>query len=195
MPFPERVETERLTLRRWLPEDRAAFEWIWRDPEVAAALRPGLDFDARFVQARFDHHLRHWAEHGFGIWAVEERGVVAGWAGASHPDFVPELAASVEIGWTLQPPFRGRGLATEAARAAAAAAFAHLDLDRVISLIHPPNERSIAVARRLGMRPAEAVRHAHAGVELRVFALERVTTTGRGRVPRGAGSSGRRRGG
>jgi RimJ/RimL family protein N-acetyltransferase len=96
---------------------------------------------------------------------------VAGWAGPSHPTFVPEVAEEVEIGWTLRRAFWGRGLATEAAREAVEASFAHLDRDTLISLIDPGNERSIAVARRLGMTGGRTV--GGAGLALRVYSISR----------------------
>ena len=139
-----------------------------------SALRPGMAYAPVGVgEERLAHHLRHWEQHGFGVWALVERecGEVAGWAGPSHPAFVPELATEVEVGWTLRRPFWGRGLATEAAREAMAAGFAHLDRDELISLIHPDNARSMAVARRLGMTPSRIV--ASAGLRLSVYSVRR----------------------
>lgn len=95
-----------------------------------------------------------------------------GWIGASHPDFVEGLGGEVEIGWTLRAEFRGRGLATEGARAAVDTAFAHLDVPRVISLIGPANAASMAVARRLGMRRDRDVLHATSGTPIGVWALQ-----------------------
>jgi RimJ/RimL family protein N-acetyltransferase len=141
---------------------------VWR------ALRPGMPYAPEGAgEERLAHHLRHWEEHGFGVWALveRERGEVAGWAGPSHPGFVPELAAEVEIGWTLRRPFWGRGLATEAAREAVAVSLEHLHRDELISLIHPSNERSIAVATRLGMRDVRGIRAP--GLDLRVYSLRR----------------------
>jgi RimJ/RimL family protein N-acetyltransferase len=171
--FPERVETPRLVLRRWAEEDREALAAIWSDPDVWRSLRPGVPFQPRVGEERLHHHIRHWDVHGFGLWALVERasGEVAGWAGASHPSFVPEVAEEVEIGWTLRRPFWGRGLATEAASEAVEASFAHLDRDTLISLIDPGNERSIAVARRLGMTEGRTV--GTAGLTLRVYSISR----------------------
>ncbi len=96
-----------------------------------------------------------------------------GWIGASHPTFVPELADEVEIGWTLRPALWGTGLATEGATAAVEAAFRALPVDRVISLIHPRNERSMAVAGRLGMSRAGEATPPDLGQHLIVYALSR----------------------
>jgi RimJ/RimL family protein N-acetyltransferase len=172
--FPERVETERLVLRRWLDGDREAVLGIWADPDVWRAIGPGavgVPFDVEYPSSRFRHHLSHWAQYGFGLWLVEPRGAgeVAGWVGAAHPTYVPDLAGAVEIGWTLRRPFWGQGLASEGAAAAAKAAFAHLALDEVVSLIGPTNTRSIAVARRLGMSPAREVCRPDTGERMLVY--------------------------
>jgi RimJ/RimL family protein N-acetyltransferase len=105
---------------------------------------------------------------------------VAGWIGAAHPTFVPELAEEIEIGWALRRPFWGRGLASEGAAAAVPTAFAHLSPARVISLIDARNERSIAVARRLGMGHVRDVLHPATRAGLRVYAL-----SGEGAATRG----------
>ena len=87
---------------------------------------------------------------------------------------MPELADRVEIGWTLRAAFWGRGLASEAAAAAVATCFAAMDdIGELISLIHPANRRSEAVARRPGMHHARDVRHPELGEDLRVYAIAR----------------------
>jgi RimJ/RimL family protein N-acetyltransferase len=175
MPYPERIQTERLVLRRWTTEDGPAMDAIWRDRDVWRAIRPDVPFDTDQWRSMLDRQLDHWEHCGYGLLAVVERssGEVIGWVGPSHPWFIPELADWIEIGWTLRPPFWGRGLATEGAVAAVSATFAHLDADEVISLIHHTNDRSIAVAARLGMRHARDVLHPELGEDLRVYALSR----------------------
>lgn len=61
--------------------------------------------------------------------------------------------AIVELGWTLVPEHRGRGYATEAARAARRWAA----LESLISLIEPTNIASARVAERLGATPGSSV--------------------------------------
>jgi RimJ/RimL family protein N-acetyltransferase len=175
MAYPERTETERLVLRRWVAGDAPAMEAIWREPEVWRALQPNRSFDRDQWRSMLERHVRHWDIHGFGLWAVttREQQEPMGWIGASHPTFVPELADEVEIGWTLRPALWGKGLATEGARAAIDAAFTELPPDRVISLIDPENHRSIAVASRLGMNPAGEAVPPDLGEPLTVYALSR----------------------
>ena len=172
--FPERLETQRLVLRRWQQSDMAAVVQIWADPDVWSAIGPGAmgrAFDPDYAAGRFDHHMDHWERHGFGMWLAEERadGEIAGWVGAAHPTYVPELADEVEIAWALKRPFWGRGLASEGASAAARTALSSVAREQVISVINPANRRSIAVAEGLAMSPAKDVRRPDTGETLRVY--------------------------
>jgi RimJ/RimL family protein N-acetyltransferase len=172
--YPERVVTVRLELRRWRESDREAQAAIWAEPAILASLRPDGGDPAAFATESFGRHLRHWDEHGFGPWAIADRdGTVIGWTGAAHPTFIPELADEIEIGWVLRRSCWGRGLATEAATAAVDTAFEHLRPPRLVSIIHPDNERSIGVASRLGMVYASEALHPQVGAQLRVYELRR----------------------
>ena len=57
----------------------------------------------------------------------------------------------IEIGYHLRRDHWGKGFATETATACRDYAFAHLQVDRVISLIRPENIPSRRVAERNGM--------------------------------------------
>jgi RimJ/RimL family protein N-acetyltransferase len=194
MQYPERLETDSLLLRRWRSDDAEAMRALWSDPEVWAALGGAPDGDSREVaQASLRRQLGHWDRHGFGLWAVVphgERGPV-GWAGGWFQDIAPALDGEIEIGWTLRRAFWGRGLATEAAGAAIAAVFELLSPARLISLIAPANERSAAVARRLGMRQ-DSETLSRTGLPLRVFALaasgEQAYSSSRGASPQSTSS-------
>ncbi len=174
--YPEQIETDRLLLRRWREDDAAAYAAIWRDPDVWSALGGGSGADpSELAPQALAKQLRHWAEYRFGLWAAipdDAEGEPVGWIGAWRQDVAPALAGEIEIGWTLRRPWWGRGLATEGARAAAAGAFKHLPVERVISLVAHANLRSAAVAGRLGMRPHTDT-PSREGRPLRVYALAR----------------------
>ena len=55
-----------------------------------------------------------------------------------------------EIGWALAAPFRGRGYATEAVRAAVAWGDVRFARGRTVCLIDPENLASIRVAQKCG---------------------------------------------
>ena len=82
-----------------------------------------------------------------------------GFAGLSHPLWLPGWERTVEVGWRFAREAWGRGYATEAGRAGLAYGFERIGLAEIVSLIHPDNERSLAVAGRLGMRPTERIPH------------------------------------
>lgn len=149
-PAAERVETPRLVLRRWRPDDLDAFARINADEETMATVGPSRALSYEESARALDGLIGHWETHGFGLWAVEEAesGRVIGRAGLWHPPDWPD----VEAGWLLVRDRWGRGLATEAARASLAYGFGQRRLDRVGSIIRPGNVASERVATRVGMR-------------------------------------------
>lgn len=152
MAFPELITTERLVLRRWrAPAHTAALAAVNASPEAVRFLNRGVPFTPEQSRLQSERFAAHWDRFGFGLWAVEAEGTVIGFTGLCHPLWFPAYAHEVEAGWRLHPSAWGRGYATEAARAALAAADAHLELERVIACIDPANAASIAVARRVGM--------------------------------------------
>jgi RimJ/RimL family protein N-acetyltransferase len=94
--------------------------------------------------------IGHWAIRGYGSFSVEHR-ATGEWVGRVGPWF-PEGWPAPEIGWTIAPEHWGKGYATEAGRAAIDYAFATLEWQRVIHVILVGNERSVAVAKKLGSR-------------------------------------------
>jgi ribosomal-protein-alanine N-acetyltransferase len=90
----------------------------------------------------------HWHIRGFGRWMVADKATDAplGIVGLYHPDDWPEP----EIGWSLFEAAEGKGVAFEAAMVARSYAYDVLGWSRIVSLIVPHNERSGALARRMG---------------------------------------------
>ena len=115
---------------------------------------------------------RHWDEHGFGLWAVEEResGRLVGRVGVQYHSLWPQ---DPEVGWGLDPAVWGRGYATEAGAAAIGHAFETLGVPRLVSIVHPGNRASIAVQERLGIHPWREIPWPGTGVLLEVRAIER----------------------
>ena len=140
------ARTARLVLRRWEPGDAAAFAAINADPVVTRFVGGPLTRAAS--DAFLDRMLAHWAEHGYGRCAVEMDGVLLGYAGVGpHPLGL----GCPEIGWRLAAHCWGRGLGTEAARAARDLAFGEWGLPRLVAVMHPDNAATLGVARNLGM--------------------------------------------
>ena len=148
---PMSLRTDRLLLRPWRPEDRVPFAALNVDPEVME------HFPARLTRAQSDAFVDRieagFAEHGFGLWAVEVQatGEFIGFTGLAVPLFDAPFMPAVEIGWRLARPAWGHGSASEAARRALAVAFTDYGLAEVVSFTSVANVRSQAVMRRIGM--------------------------------------------
>lgn len=150
------IHTPRLTMRRWRPEDGEAFATMFADPKVMEFYPPAgnrADIDA-FIQ-RIE---RHFATHGFGLWAVEvpEVAPFIGYVGLAHVPFEAHFTPAVEIGWRLMSNHWGKGYATEAARAALNFGFSELDLKEIVSFTVPANRRSWRVMEKIGMSRSDA---------------------------------------
>ena len=82
------------------------------------------------------------------MWALEEKssGHYLGRVGCYFPD----LWLEPEIAWSVTAAGEGRGIAREAALAVRRYAYTQLGWPTAISVISHDNERSIALAKRLG---------------------------------------------
>ena len=147
-PLMTTLQTDRLILRMFKNDDIDAYSAICADPEVTRYLGDGKTLSRTDAWRQMAAILGTWQLRGYGTWAVEEKasGQLIGRVGFIHPDGWP----GIEIGWVLARTHWGRGLATEAAKTCLAHGFSAFGFTHVISLIHPENRRSIAVAERLG---------------------------------------------
>jgi RimJ/RimL family protein N-acetyltransferase len=134
------IETERLTLRPLSRGDLEPWTRFMTDGDARSGLHTSDPVDAEQAAAALDR-FAGLAE--FYTLVVRDTAEVAGWSG-----FVPrelDWGDEVELGWMLMPAARGRGYATEAARALRATR-----QGRIISLIRTDNPASENVARRIG---------------------------------------------
>jgi RimJ/RimL family protein N-acetyltransferase len=147
----ELLKTERLLLRRWRDSDRLPFQQMNADPRVMEFFPAGLS--PAESDALIDRAQAHFDRHGFGPFAVEllENQFFIGFIGLSIPNFDAPFMPAVEIGWRLAFDCRGRGLATEGARAVVNYGFEELGLDNLVSFTVPENLRSRSVMEKLGM--------------------------------------------
>ena len=147
------IEGARIRLRPWRDEDLAPFAAMNADPEVMrhfpATLAPA---ESAAMLARLRVHQ---AEHGWGVWAVEERGGAPflGAVGLLRVGFAARFTPAVEIMWRIAPAFQRRGFAEEAARLALAYGFGTLGLTKIVAFTIPANEPSWRLMEKLGMQP------------------------------------------
>jgi RimJ/RimL family protein N-acetyltransferase len=145
------IVTPRLFLRRWKDADREPFARMNADPAVMRFFPSTLTREES--DRAVDRVYAHFAEHGFGVWAVEVRdtGAFAGFIGLSKPRFEAHFTPCVEIGWRLAREHQGQGLATEGARATVEFAFGRLGLTDLVSFTVPANLPSRHVMEKIGM--------------------------------------------
>jgi ribosomal-protein-alanine N-acetyltransferase len=97
-----------------------------------------------------DRFVRHWAEKGFGVFALEDL-ATGRFLGQCGLNTIEELG-EVEVLYALERAAWGRGLATEAARAVLAFGFDEAQLPRIVAVTRPEHTRSRSVLEKLDMR-------------------------------------------
>lgn len=141
--------TRRLVLRHAHPDDAPFVLELLNDPAFLAHIG---DRQVRTLeQAKLYIHQRilaSYEQHGCGMWVLEEReepsalglcGIVRR-EGLDHED----------LGYALLPEARGRGLASEAARATLHYGFETLGYERLLAIVSPANTVSIRVLEKIG---------------------------------------------
>lgn len=149
-----RIETERLVVRCWAPEDAPALQqalgenlehlrpwmpWIDQEPELLDAKIERL----RGFRGRFDLGQ----DFTYGIFDLDETRVLGG--SGLHTRVGP---GALEIGYWIHKDHINRGYATELVAAVTRIGFAVHDIDRLEIRVDPANLASAAVPRKLGYR-------------------------------------------
>ncbi len=156
MPFqiPE-IETARLILRGHRGSDFQSLSEMWAHPDVVKHIT-GVPSTESHSWARLLNYTGHWAQMGFGYWAVIEKqsGRYIGDIGMA--DFKrkiePSMQGRPEMGWILAPPFQGKGFAFEALQAVITWGRKNLKPTSFVCIIDPENQASIRLALKLGFR-------------------------------------------
>jgi RimJ/RimL family protein N-acetyltransferase len=158
------LETERLYLREWVPDDWIRFKPLVVEPRVIQYINQGGPWPDHRIQTRVLEYIHFGQTRGWHLWPVIHRADAAligfcGFSDGRPPD--------VEIGWRLLPDYWGQGLATEAAKATLDYGFRSWSFSPVIAVAQTPNRASIRVMEKIGMtfdgtmddRGAEVVRY------------------------------------
>lgn len=162
------LQTKNLIIREFTHEDLESFASLLGNKQVMEFSIAG-PLSREQTRVYLEKVLAHYAQHGFGLWAVVYQEKLIGYAGLMRQSIDGEEL--VELGYRLDPSCWGKGLASEAALAISHYAFEVLLLDRLISIIDPKNNRSIAVATRLGMHHwKDAKFH---GIPVQIYCLYR----------------------
>lgn len=134
------VERHRTALQEWLT-------WLDATRSVADVRRY-----AQFAEAQFEQHAAF-------DYAIRYRGTLCGSMGLHNIDWTSRTA---HAGYWISPEFRGLGIVTRAVARLTTLALTRLELHRLEIRVVTENEKSRAVAERLGYRFEGILREAYA---------------------------------
>lgn len=146
------LRTRRLVLRPVTTQDHADLLAHWTAPDVRQFLFDGAVLSPADVTGAIEDSARTFAEAGYGLWLIHER-EGAGLVGTAGLRPLDDLGP--EVIYSLAPAARGKGYATEAARAVMVHALGPLELPAVLAEIDEGNAASLKVIERLGMTQFE----------------------------------------
>jgi len=171
-PLPRAAD--RVVLRRLAPSDLVRFQRYRTDPDVGRFQGWSAMSDAEAVAFLGAMSVSPFCPPGewFQVAIAEPRaGILIGDIGIR----VSQAQHEAEIGFTLDPAFQGRGLATEAVGSAIDLLFATTPVARVVAVTDTRNRASIRLLERVGLqrvRTRNAVVHGEACAE-HVYSLAR----------------------
>lgn len=142
------LETNRLFLRKFKPQDEALLFPLLSDPEVMRFYPKPLN--RRETREWLGKILRSYHKYGISWWAVHRK---------EKQDFIGQIGIIVQtleeedkvgLSYMIHKQYWQQGYTTEAARAVLEHGFTTLKLSRIICLVRPSNIPSNSVARKLG---------------------------------------------
>ena len=144
------IETERLILREYIPEDFNLLYEILSDAENMSHYPKPYDKDgiSRWLTWSFDNY----SKYGFGLWAIElkEAGQFIGDCGLTMQNIDGELLP--EIGYHIKKTHWRKGYAKEAAAAVRDWCFSNTEFNAVYSYMTYTNIPSFSTAASIGMK-------------------------------------------
>lgn len=145
--------TERVRLRGHRVDDFDAMVRMWSDETVVRFIsgRPSAPAE---TWSRLLRYIGHWQALAFGYWVVEDRATGAYLGEVGFADFKRDMKPSLdgipEAGWALIPDVHGKGIATEAVRAALGWADAHFVGGKTACILDSEHMASLRVAEKCG---------------------------------------------
>ena len=164
------LETKRLILREYTPED---FSWLYEiisDPETMRHYpKP---YDEAGTNRWIQWNLNNYREYGFGLWVMELKstGEPIGDCGITMQRINGKMLP--EIGYHLNKAYWRQGYGSEAAKAVRDWGFTNREFDSLYSYMNDTNVASYSTAAAVGMKRIESYEEAGEG-RLYVYAITR----------------------
>lgn len=152
------IETDRLILRSWKPEDLPLFAAMNKDERVMRYFPATLTDEQ--TESFYNRIQSEFERNGWGLYAVELKstGKFIGYVGLHEIGFDADFTPGVEIGWRLATDYHNQGLATEAAKAVLKLA-KEKGLSKLYSFTAKQNAPSERVMQKIGMTKAGEFAH------------------------------------
>lgn len=129
------------------------------DPEVMRYFLKRLDeSESNAFVSRIESHF---AERGYGLWAVElkQKKEFIGFIGLTYTSFESDFTPCIEIGWRLKKECWGNGYATEGAMGCLFYSFNSLGLTEIYSFTSVLNKGSERIMQKIGMTKIKEFNH------------------------------------
>ena len=141
------IETDRLRLRLFQPQDLDELASMFSNPEVMRYVADGKPAGRDVAEKALTSVIDHWRRHGFGRWAAEDKETrqFVGFGGLRSLFGMPEVV------YHFAPAHWGKGLATELARASLRYGFEEHRFEKIVAIAKPENAASIRVMEKVGM--------------------------------------------
>lgn len=158
------LQTERLILRRFTPDDVDLVYELDSDPEVMRFITGGQPTPRDLIR---DQVLPRWLAlydqgAGCGFWAAQRK-ADGGFLGWFHWRPIAEQPGAFELGYRLVQAAWGRGYATEGSRALLRKGFTELGAQRAIAHTLLNNTRSQRVMEKVGLKRVREFRYSAPG--------------------------------
>ncbi len=147
--FP-RIETERLVLRTYKPDEMERVYELSSDKDVTRHFPPYFKIVKEEVLASLPRRLDRWKTQGFGQLGVFDKDSenLIGYSGFQYLD----STETVEIYYGFFKTSWGKGFATEAACALLRFGFEQVKLPKIAAVTHPENIESQKVLKKIGFK-------------------------------------------
>ena len=151
------LETERLILRKFSPDDLGKLVELRSEDEVSKYLGGKRMQNPEAIAKRFQVYLDSYEKIGFGVCGIiwKETGEMIGWGG-----LMPlEDTGEIEVGYGMIKEFWGKGIGYECAMAWLKYGFETAGLKRIVAVSIPENTGSWRIMEKCGMRYEKTATH------------------------------------
>jgi [ribosomal protein S5]-alanine N-acetyltransferase len=163
------LETERLIVRRFTPNDLEKLIELRSDDEVVKYLGGRRLQNPEAIAKRLDFYIDCYRRFGYGMCAMiwKETGEMFGWSGLQPL----EDSGETEVGYGMIKEFWGKGIGYECALAWLRYGFEQTNLQSIVAVASPENVGSWRIMEKLGMRREKT--ETHYGMECVFYRIDK----------------------